>query len=299
MNNTATQLEVTSDELVLGLNPPISNYNYHADKNYLSSSVFKTIYKSLEKYYSEYILGEKEPQKDSPSLAEGSLAHTLILEPHMLVKEFNIYPGFDKREKGFQAWKTANDDGRTIVSAAQLNKVQQWVKAYQAHPTASTYIDGGIPEQTITAIWNVETGAVTFDEADANENTVKVKVRFDSVNPQLGFMSDVKTTKDPRGPEVFSDSAFKETGTFTLMYDLSAALYLLVAEAYYQRQLDFYFIVLSKADIACDVYKLSSTRRAGGMAKLRAAGRKLLEARRSNVWTELSKPQPVSNVVEI
>ena len=47
-------------ELVDGVNY-CSNFDYHSNRTYLSSSVLKTVYKDLAKYYAEYILGEKEP----------------------------------------------------------------------------------------------------------------------------------------------------------------------------------------------------------------------------------------------
>ncbi len=303
MNSTAKALEPDSplqSNLVLGLNPPLSNSTYHGDRAYKSSSVLKSMYKNIEAYYAEYVLGVREEKKESPALIEGTLAHTFILEPHTFNQDFIVYPGFDKREANFKVWKTQlGNDSRNIISASQLAKVKGWVKAFEAHPVAKQFVKGGEAEQTLAAIYDCETGAVSFNESSENENTVRIKVRFDYINTTDGFISDVKTTKEPAGPECFVEAAFNENSRYPLMYDLSAALYLLVAEAFYQRSLDFYFIVLSKQDVACDVYKLSGARRAAGMAKVNKALRKYLNARRSGVWKEQEAAKPLLSIVEI
>jgi hypothetical protein len=299
---TNEALKVSSNEtgLILGVNPPVSNDVYHGDRTAVSSSVIKTMYKDIAQYHREYVLGQKE-NKQSAALDEGSLAHTLILEPHLFASEYAIYPGFDKREAGFKAWKSNQpDDGKKIISASQLNKVQAWVKSFTNHAHAPKFVKGGEPEQTICALWNVDTGEITFDENTASSRTVRVKVRFDYINVTDGYISDVKTTREASGVEIFAHTAFNEAGTFVYMYDLSAALYLAVAEAYYGRRFDFYFIVLSKADVACDVYKLSDRRRAEGLAKINKALRKYIAAKESGVWKEQDlKVTASSEIVEI
>ncbi len=300
MTNTALKLPALTSNLVLGLNPPISNALYHSDRVYKSSSVLKSMYKDIGAYHLEYELGIREEKKESPALAEGSLTHTFILEPHTFNQDFVVYPGFDKREANYKVWKSQlGSDTRIIISASQLAKVKGWVKAFEQHPIAKNYVTGGEPEQTITALYDVVTGSVSFNENDENENTVRLKVRFDYVNEAEGYISDVKTTKEPAGPECFTESAFNENSRYPLMYDLSAALYLLVAEAYYKRRLDFYFLVISKQDVACDVYKLSGARRAAGLSKVNMALRKYLKARQSGVWKETEAAKPALEIVEI
>lgn len=253
--------------LQLGINE-CDNKTYHADRNYLSSSLLKTINKSLAQYHREYILGEKPEMKPSAALEEGSLAHTLILEPHMFSSDYIKYPGFDKREKDYAKFKAAipTSDKRTIISAAQLSKVKAWVQSYKLHPTASSYIEGGIPEQTICALLN----------------DVPIKVRFDSINVEQGFIADVKTTRDPGGLEFFKACALSDMYS----YHLSAALYLAVAEQFYGKPFDFYFIVLSKQDVTCEVYKLSAATRAIGKSLVNKALEKYKQALATGVWTD-------------
>jgi len=161
--------------------------------------------------------------------------------------------------------------------------VRQWVASYKKHPEAPSFISGGEPEQTICAVYQ----------------DVPIKVRFDYINVDKGYIADVKTTKEPAGPEVFAATAFNENTKYPLMYDLSAALYLAIAEQYYGKPLDFYFIVLSKADVACDVYRLSAASRAAGQAKVNKALLKYKQALATGVWTELAVAARPTTVVDI
>ncbi len=274
--------------LKLGLNY-CSNEFYHADRKFKSSSVLKSIDKDLQQYFQDYEMGQRAANISGAALDEGSLAHTLILEPQLMNSEYIFYPGFDKRGnvfKDFKEQKQASGDMRPIFSAAQKAKVEAWVQSYRNHPTASSYIDGGIPEVSICCYYVYSTGALIFTEEEAavvpENDRVGLKVRFDSVNTDKGFITDVKTTKDAAGASTFKAAAL---GDF-LMYDLSSALYLWVAEEFYKKQLEFYFVVLSKADIACNVYRLSAATRALGLKKVRQALLKYQNARLTNVWTD-------------
>ena len=252
-----------STKLKLGLNH-CSNSEYHADTEYVSSSGLKLALKSLSDFHAKYNLGRSEEHKmNQNALDEGSLAHTLILEPHMLDVEYAFYFGVKRGEK-YDRFVETEARGRLVMSTAQRDRVIEWVNAYKALPVAVDLFNGGESEVTICA------------ELEG----VKVKVRLDRANAERGIIADVKTTGYSGDVEVFKQTMEG------LEYDLSAALYLMVAEAYYGKPFDFYFCVLSKADKTCDIYKTSKATRLKGETKVRKALKMIKEARESGNWTD-------------
>jgi len=92
-----------------GLHKTLSNEDYHAEKEHLSSSNLKMLLKDTQKFYKEKILGEKEPLKGA-FLDEGNYAHTLILEPHMVEKEYEFFPGNRKAGKDWKAFEKKHEE---------------------------------------------------------------------------------------------------------------------------------------------------------------------------------------------
>ena len=74
----------------------VPNEVYHADCEYVSSSVLKTILKNIGDYKTQYIDGEKKAFGNLDALNFGSYLHALILEPHLVEKEFQIFEGMSK-----------------------------------------------------------------------------------------------------------------------------------------------------------------------------------------------------------
>jgi hypothetical protein len=270
--------------LRLGLNS-CSNEDYHADRTALSSSVWKKVLENIEDYYSEYILGIPSTKKMNQSaLTVGSLTHTHILEPHLLNKEYYFIQAWDRRTTEYKNLVAAMSptDTRKIVTMTEKNTVDRMMAVYKKHPVAPKFFQGGEAEVTIVAAYNLKTGAITFDEKDEGPDTVRIKVRFDYVNVDEGFIADAKTTAYPSDFDTFKATAD------SLDYPLSASLYLMIAEAYYKRSFKFYFVVLSKKDLTCDVHGFSLNKRILGNQKLARAFEKYKIARETNVWKENS-----------
>jgi hypothetical protein len=250
-----------------------SNSDYHADRKYLSSSVLKVLYKSLDDYHEQYILGNKPQIGNEASLSEGSLTHAYILEPHNVKHDFVFYNGLRKQGPEFNAFKDALDpaDRRTIISKPQKIRVESNLQAYKRRPEAVALIQNGFAEHTICGTLN----------------GIPIKVRFDYMNlvdpndPECGAIYDVKTTADPA--DIFS---FRET-IKRYGYQLSAALYLAMAEKHYGKKFNFYFIVISKQQPqTCEVYKLAASSRAEGQRMIDVACTKFLFATEKNIWSE-------------
>lgn len=218
-----------------------TNAEYHADKSSLSSSALKQLLKSPEQFYQEYVLGLKT-EKQFDHFSEGSFVHMLILEPHK-IDEYAIYPGLRKGGKAFEDFKVANM-GKTVLSAAQVHRCERMVKAYSSMVIANNLMATGLPEHTMCS----------------SILGVAVKARADFIDPERGIIVDVKTTSLPSGSDVFCSTVAQ------YMYELSAALYCQIAYDTYGKLFDFYWLVLSKADNQCHVYKASSDTLSRGAA---------------------------------
>lgn len=256
-------------ELVDGLND-CTNAEYHADRKYLSSSVLKSLHKSLDTYYHEYILGEKKEisATTQATFDLGSLVHSYILEPHLVNNEYNFFKGFRKAGPEYQEFIMNAKNGKPIISAPQNHLAKELLAAFQKHPAAKQLIEGGFSEQTICGTLH----------------GVPIKTRYDYINADKGYIADVKTTSYSSDLE-----SFKMT-VDSLMYHLSGALYCAMAEQFYGKKFDFYFIVLSKKDKTCDVYKMSDETMEAGKRIVQQACAKYVTAKQTNVWTELKEP---------
>lgn len=244
-----------------------SNEDYHADRQYLSSSVLKVIYESLADYKKYYIDGEKKAFGNENALQEGSLFHTKILEPHLESQQYQVFPGFRKAGTEFEQFK-ATADSRTIVSAAQVAKVNSLVDAYKRDKNAVTLMQGTEPELTLCGMLH----------------DVPIKVRFDAINIQQGYIADLKTTSYASGIDSFRQT-LKD-----LKYELSAALYTEMAEQFYGKPFDFYFIVASKRDNECHTYKTSLQTMMRGRRMVLDACTKYKKAKESGIWVEENRP---------
>lgn len=210
-----------------------SNEEYHGDKNYLSSSNLKLLLNDVSKFKKEFIDGERENRQVN-AFDEGNYAHTLILEPDKVKSEYAFFSGFKKIGNEWKLFKENNSD-KIILSKPQKHRVEKWVESYKKNKTAVEIISGGIAEHSVAG----------------NLAGVPIKVRADYINIDKGYIADVKTTSYNCDLDTF------RYVVKSLKYDLSAALYCKMFKEYYKKDFDFYFIVLGKRDIMCEVYKAS------------------------------------------
>lgn len=250
--------------LKLGVNEQVSNADYHADRHYLSSSVLKLLLKDPAEYERQYLLGGARPvMGNQGALDEGSLAHTRILEPHLMSTDYNYYPGAIKRGAEFEKWKaTLQNPQLPAISKPQKDRSDRMIEAYKRLPAATALIENAQTEYTICA----------------ELAGVPVKVRLDATQLEKGIISDVKTTG--HGSDLHS---FLQTCK-DFDYYLSGALYSMVAEQHFGRPFDFYFIVLSKRDYTCDVYRIGEEKMAAAKQKVYAALQLYKKCKESGIW---------------
>jgi hypothetical protein len=250
--------------LKIGLNN-VTNEQYHSDTNFLSSSDLKLILKDPEQFYKEKILGEKE-RVESAAFEDGTFIHSLILEPNAVKDEYAFYPGLVKRGAEFEKFK-ADNVGKKIISLPQKTRCELLFNSYNKLEAAKSLINGGESEFSIVQ-----------EILD-----VGIKVRCDYIN-QGGYIVDVKTSGYPVDLESFKLTVDQ------YRYDLSAALYCMAAEKYFNRKFDFYFIALSKKDLNCEVFKLSEMSRRKGDALILEALDLYKECKKTGLWKKKDNP---------
>lgn len=264
--------------LHLGVNQ-VSNAIYHGDRNYLSSSVIKLLAKDVAEYHRQYILGQKVPfSANQAALDEGSFTHSILLEPENVQAEYAIYPG--KRRSGSEYQQFAqNHPGKIILLESQAERCFKLQTVFNSQKDYAQFIQGGVAELSLCV----------------ELQNVPIKTRFDYINIEKGFISDVKTTS--YGGELESFQQVVEN----LDYGLSAALYLQAAELYYEKPFDFYFIVLSKKDITANIYKLSQATRFKANRKIATTLSKYKKCKESGIWTEeqATKFEPNFEILEV
>lgn len=250
-----------------GLNE-CSNAEYHADKEYVSSSGLKVALKDIALFKHQIIDGNRPEFSNKAALEDGSLTHALLLEPHNVHQDFVFWNGLRKsgnQWETFVAELSSDDRNKVIISKPQRLRVDSYIAAFKRRKEAVNMLTGGFAEQTICG------------EIDG----VKIKVRFDYINVDLGIIYDIKTTGKPADLHTF-----KQTAT-DLSYQLSAALYCRLAEQYYGRKFDFIFIVISKQDPQdCQLYKTSAVTMAEGNSMVDTAISKIKSARETGIYSE-------------
>ena len=266
--------------IIKGINPPMSNEEYHGNRTHYSSSQLKTLYWDQEKFHKEYILGEKEPMKQTDGMTEGTLIHTKILEPHLYDSQVAVSSEYTKRGNAYKEFVAANP-GKLCISGGQAQKLDNMYKAFLANKTA------------VEMIKNCKTEVTIGSEIMG----IPVKIRCDGLDDSGDRIKlpDVKSTAYSAELDIFRQNAYSQM----LSYDISAALYCLVAEQELGKPADFYYIAISKSEYKCEVYKASQQSLINGRNKLFKALTLLKHYRETGVWPTGAKKAAASGDYEI
>lgn len=212
-----------------GLHIDMSNDDYHADTDYLSSSALK---RQLPEHY--------KTGGSQDALDFGTLFHTVVLEPDNLAgytvldaaaiagnnpKTGKPYDAPHMTSKFKAAVAEAAEDGRTVVSQEDWDRAHAMRQAVIDHADAKALlVDGdGTYEESAFA---------------TDEKGIKLKARFDRRIP--GAIIDLKSTAAKPGASSLS-RAVVDYG-----YDLSAAHYLEVARLLELDADTFWFVFVGK-----------------------------------------------------
>ncbi len=187
-----------------------------------------------QRFYETWILNLKQDTY-KPAFEEGSVTHSLILEPEKVAAEYAFYEGLRRAGAGYEAFVAANP-GKKVVTTVVKARAEKHRQALLRRPEAVSLLQNGLSEQNMF-------GKILG---------VPVKARADYINVEQGIIVDLKTSAYPSGSDFF------KSAVLDFRYDLSAALYKQIAEQAYQKQFQFYWVVISKADNQCHVYKASA-----------------------------------------
>lgn len=257
---------MSSEVLKKGINPGVSNAQYHADKRFISSTGVKLILKDLPRFHREYVLGEKSENEWKPAFSLGSLVHTKILEPHLESKEYVVLPETVLRRRGAEfdaVMADPRNQGKTPILPREQALAEELHFLYETHEVAVDLIKGG---------GEPEVSLVT--ELDG----IDVKVRADWINVEEGYIVDVKTSSSPVDRIGAIDACEKYD------YFLSAALYKMAFEKHYGKKFDFYWMFLGKFDKQCHVYKLSDKSFERGKLQIEQAFQRYRKALETDTW---------------
>lgn len=272
--------------LLEGFISDVPNDDYHGDKTHVSSSGLKLMLYNSKLFYEQYVL-DKPDEEDKPQSAFdfGSYIHTCVLEPHLLKEEYAIFPGKVKRGKEWEDFKANNSD-KIILSQSQVDMAEKMMYSYH-NSGVEIGKHGFNTEVSYNSFFKNGYAELT---ACTNILGVDVKVKFDYYKNKDGFASinDVKTT---------SEGSLTKESVKSICdkwhYDLSAALYVDVAELLTGEQHDFYFLFMSKKppyDVR--LFRASEAMLERGRLKYQEAILKLADARETGIYYE-SKIQEI------
>lgn len=271
-------LKETKEEkkLQLGFNKDFNNQEYHDDRDYVSSSGLKMMYKEPRRFHKTYVLNEDSMQMNQSNLDYGSYVHCRILEPHLEHVEFTIWEGASRRGKAWEFFRDSNTD-KTIITKSQKYEADKLIHNFERAKVLigehdnekevliSSFFEGGTPEETLCVILN----------------GIKVKVRFDYRKEfsSYGSINDIKTTASLVDSPERAEEVCAQFG-----YDVSAALYCDAVELETGLKHDFYFVFLCKKDGNTYIYKASEQMLSEGRRKYKIGLQRLKEARASGIY---------------
>lgn len=256
----------------LGLSKDISNAQYHAqlgaDEHFYSSSQLKTMLEDAETFYKKYISKELEANESNPAFDIGTYFHTAILEPHLLEKECAIFTGRARRGKVWEEFLEENE-GKTIITSNDYEKALNLIKAVRNSEVAMALHTGGESEVSLGIEvdcdgydifckghkLDVKKGWVAIDNYPEEVETIRLKVRCDYINLDKGYIADLKSTTGNA-----KDAHKTRNKISAYQYDLSAALYVDLFNAYYltkkvpNRIKTFWWVFASKDYSNCQSY---------------------------------------------
>lgn len=280
-------------KLIEGINPKCSNEEYHGDKEYISSSGLKLMFKDPKQYHAQYILGDTSALPSGAALDFGSYIHARILEPEIVDEEFAVWEGYETAagvmsySKNSNKYKefAANNLNKIILSGIQVQKANELLQKYEE---AQIWL--GEKEVKISSFFKKGFAEQTF----ATEiNGVKVKVRTDYRKEwdTHGSINDVKTTSEYELNVSNLERTCAKWG-----YDISAALYIDVVTKVTGKKHDFFFLFISTTSGNIELVKASNQMIENGRRKYLKGIERLKEARRTGVYfineiVEINSPE--------
>lgn len=207
------------------MNPQVLNITEEEYRSlpHLNASKFKAFYKS------PFHFTKQESPEETEEMRVGTAVHALLLEPNTYSSKFAYAPlGLDRRkteDKQKYAEFVAASAGKVVLKGESREIVEGCVNAISMHPTAVKIMRKCDTEQVIVA--------------DLVEG-VTCKGKLDLMCVPCGVLADIKTTGRSADHKAFTYEVEDR------LYWLQAGFYGLLAEAMYQKEFKFSFIVVEK-----------------------------------------------------
>jgi len=276
-------IEKKVSKLEEGIKDDLSNNDYHLDKEYLSSSSLKLMYKDPKAYYAQYIEGEKSfiPPALQAAFDFGSYMHTLILEPEKLQEEYTI---------------DIPVEGKTLITEAQNKLAGKMLTKYkeasmrlgkqgaEQEVRLSSFIEGGVAEESF---FTTLEGVKVKCRSDYRREFYTSDSILECLNPtgKLNLNAqiiDVKTTSEEKLTIKKCEKICHSFG-----YALSAALYVDIIKQVTGIEHDFYFLFCSKKGTnEVRLYKASTAFLERGRVEYKEALKQVRDARESGIYYE-------------
>ena len=247
-------------------NSELSNEDYHADREFVSSSGLKMLPGRTDEFIARYQMTQKAESK-SEALKFGGGLHSAILEPDVFPTEYVIEPVVNKRTNDGKAelkefYESVEAQGKTILTPGDMDLIRAMRHTCNQHPIASKALMGASKEQS-------------FFLADS---VINQKVRLDAFKNNI--IMDVKSTES-------MDKFFNYAAQFN--YNFSEAMYRsVVQEVINENHIEFLFIVIQKSyPFTVAVFQSDDLMRSEGMRKYEKAKESYVELSESGNWGEI------------
>ena len=187
-----------------------------------SSSWLKAARKGAVEFYHK----RNSETEQTDSMLLGEIAHALVFpsSPRVLQDDYAILPeSVGRKSKELQAELDA--DPRIKVSKKIFDKAQDIANSVLSIKMIRRLKDHMDSMNEVTCLFDL--------------NGVKCKCRWDFINPHVGIILDLKTTRDGVDPMSFSSTVAK------YLYDQQAAFYVDAAERAYGKKFTIAFVAVS------------------------------------------------------
>lgn len=201
----------------------LSNEEYHADPDSISSSMLKLILDSPELFYKKYILKNLK-QDHNDAFDVGTAIHMRILEPEEYTKKITFYSG-TRRGKIWDEFKK-NNETKLILGDIQKLQIDTMYDAFIKSDLGPKLLSNGKAELSLFT----------------NIQDTSIRVRADFIDTEHKIIFDLKSTTGSITEEKFQ----KMVENKFYGYDLQMALYIDAFTKEYNIEFDFYWIVMSK-----------------------------------------------------
>jgi len=246
-------------------NSELSNEDYHADRQFVSSSGLKMLPHKTDEFIAKYKMTQKAESK-SDALKFGGGLHSAILEPDVFPTEYVIEPVVNKRTNDGKAQikefcASAEAQGKTILTPDDMDLIRAMRNTCNQHPIAGPALTGASKEQSFFLV----------------DDVINQKVRLDAFKNNI--IMDVKSCESI---DKFHNSA-AEYG-----YNFSEAMYKTVVSQVINEPVQFLFIAIQKSyPFTVAVFESDSVMQAEGIRKYNEAVEKYAELQESGKWAEI------------